>query len=144
MATRNGLLVSALSTLGFLLAGCAAGSGEPSGYTDSDRPGKQMKRGEFPGCSPSTDSNPTLIAGRLPKIPKKELRYGRHGFADVRFVVGESGNVEEVEVLRATVEEYAIEVEEAVANWRFRPAKNDGHAIKVQCKKRLSYSAASS
>jgi len=134
-------LTSAIPTLFLILCGCASSGGEGESYTDSDTPGKQARRGEFPGCKPSTETAAFLLEGRLPKYPRRALRHGESGFADIRFSISETGDVENTEILRATSEEFASNVKEAVGSWKFQPATNEDRPVTVVCAKRNSFSA---
>ena len=75
----------------------------------------------------STSFNPpSPIYMTRPEMPAVVKAASVHGTVIVEWLVGESGNVKEVTILRSPDGRLSSLVSQAVLNWRFKPATKDG------------------
>ncbi len=82
-----------------------------------------------------------LLVSRMPPIyPYSARRRGREGSVEVRFLVDESGMVQNPEIVRAQPSGYFEEaVLKAVSRWRFKPAIKDGHPVKAMVQTTIDF-----
>ncbi len=77
------------------------------------------------------DSPPRLIRGEAPKYPIRQLRYGGGGFAEIGFVIDESGRTRDFTVIKTNYKYFAGAAIIAMKGWRFEPARLNGKPIAV-------------
>jgi periplasmic protein TonB len=77
------------------------------------------------------DEAPVPIKAVAPEYPLTMKRQGVSGIVMVRVVVDENGEVAEHAVSKSTREEFETAALEAVAKWKFKPARKDGVAVKA-------------
>ena len=88
----------------------------------------------------SPDMRPPGIVHRVrPEYPAIALRARLEGHVVLQAVVGERGDVEDVEVLRASSEVFAAPAIEAVRHWRYRPALQNGRPVRVYFTVRVDF-----
>ena len=76
-------------------------------------------------------TNPKLSHSVSPVYPSELLDKGVEGKAVVQVVVTESGDVENVELISADHPEFGTAAVDAVKQWKFDPATQDGKAIRM-------------
>lgn len=87
------------------------------------------------------DTPPTPVRTPPPKYPEQLKREGVSGMVVVNVIIETDGTVAEVEVRKSTNSDFEAPALEAVKNWRFRPAKKDGQAIRTKVALPLKFSA---
>ena len=131
-------------TVGVIFSFNACSSNAPENtdpnFVDSAVAGRNMARVELKQCKPSTEVGPTLKRGRMPRYPVAHYYNNKPGEVDVRFDVTESGDTDNVEVLRSTSESFIVSVGAAIERWKFKPATNGGEPVRVTCTQRHGFS----
>ena len=87
------------------------------------------------------DNPPVPVRTPPPQYPAQLKRDGVSGMVVVNVVIDADGSVEEVEVRKSTNSEFDAPAVEAVKQWRFKPAKKDGNAIRSKVALPLKFSA---
>ncbi len=87
------------------------------------------------------DDPPVPVRTPPPDYPDKLKRDGVSGMVVVNVVIEVDGKVSEVEVRNSTNAEFEAPAVEAVKNWRFKPAKKGGSAIRSKVALPLKFSA---
>lgn len=87
------------------------------------------------------DDPPVPVRTPPPKYPSQLKRDGVSGMVVVSLVVETDGSVTEVEVKKSTNAEFEGPAVDAVKNWKFKPAKKDGEAIRSKVALPLKFSA---
>lgn len=70
-----------------------------------------------------------LLQGVQPTYPEELKLYGEDGEAKIRATIDESGSVAEAAIVEATHPAFGAAALEAVKDWRFRPAEEDGKPV---------------
>jgi TonB family protein len=98
----------------------------PPTATPSVREGDIVVQG--PGVVP-----PVVIYQESPSYPAMAERARAEGLVEVEALVGINGSVEEVRITRVEGRNLGFEdaTEEAVMNWRYRPATSDGVRVRM-------------
>ena len=87
------------------------------------------------------DTPPVPVRTRPPEYPSQLKRDGVSGMVVVNVVIEADGSVADVEIRKSTNSEFDAPALEAVKNWRFKPAKKDGNAIRSKVALPLKFSA---
>lgn len=87
------------------------------------------------------DTPPVPVRTPPPEYPSQLKRDGVSGMVVVNVVIEADGSVADVEVRKSTNSEFDAPALEAVKNWRFKPAKKDGNAIRSKVALPLKFSA---
>lgn len=91
-------------------------------------PGPQL------GCNPAYfDVPPTLVHGPKPLYPYPLRRSGVESVAVARFVVLEDGRTSDIDVASRGSKQFAYAVEDALKQWRFKPALRHQVAVAATC-----------
>jgi TonB family protein len=85
------------------------------------------------------DEQPKPIFLQVPIYPPSLKEQKISGFAEVSFIVNESGLVESLRVTNATHSEFAEAAAAAVLLWRFKPMTKSGEPTKVGFKQRIPF-----
>ncbi len=75
-----------------------------------------------------------ILSRTLPTYPPQALAAKSQGVVVATLSIGQTGNVERVEILQAPSPVIGDAVKSALATWRFREAKLDGRPIRVEGK----------
>jgi periplasmic protein TonB len=75
---------------------------------------------------------PVPVRTVAPKFPEEMRRSGSAGLVTVSCLIDEKGNVTEPKVVKASNEAFAAPALEALAKWKFKPAKKDGAAVAIR------------
>jgi len=81
---------------------------------------------------PKVDEAPVPIQTPPPKYPELLRKGGVTGLVIVTLVVDEHGSVIASEIKKTSNEAFNAPALEALANWKFKPAKLGGNAVKVR------------
>jgi TonB family protein len=84
-----------------------------------------------PRVAEQMGERPQIHYQPAPAYPFSALRNGEKGMAWLRFIVTESGSVENVDTMRATDRAFAEAACQAVANWKFVPGLLDGRPVRM-------------
>jgi TonB family protein len=85
------------------------------------------------------DEIPVWLYGPQPRIP---TQYDRIDWSVlVLYAVSERGKPENIYVLDSSDPALAVPVKEAIAEWRFRPARKGGRAVKIWVQQPVNYHA---
>lgn len=83
------------------------------------------------------DELPVWLYGPQPRIPS---RFDKTDWkVSVLYVVTDKGRTENIFVLDSTNPELNAPVKEAIADWRFRPARKDGRVVRVWVQQPVTY-----
>lgn len=79
--------------------------------------------------SDQVDEIPVWLYGPMPRVPSSLS----HTDCDVLvlYSISEKGTTDNIFILDSTEPELGVPVKEAVADWRFRPARKDGKPVKI-------------
>jgi protein TonB len=86
------------------------------------------------------DENPVPVKTPPPRYPPSLKRDGVSGVVAVTTVIDESGAVASTSVAKSSHPDFEAPALEAVAKWKFKPAKKDGAAVKVKVTLPLRFS----
>lgn len=75
---------------------------------------------------------PVPVRTVAPKFPDDMKRLGTSGLVTVSCLIDEKGNVTEPKVVKASNDAFSEPAVEALAKWKFKPAKKDGSAVAVR------------
>ena len=78
------------------------------------------------------DTPPRFVKGYAPFFPEGEPRTRHVGYALAEFTINPDGSASYVRILKATTMNFAEEAGYTVRDWRFAPAKKNGHAVPVR------------
>jgi protein TonB len=78
------------------------------------------------------DENPVPVKTPPPKYPDSLKREGVSGVVAVQIVIDETGVVASSSILKSSHPDFEKPALDAVRNWKFKPAKKDGTAVKVK------------
>lgn len=78
------------------------------------------------------DENPVPIKTPPPHYPDTLKREGISGLVAVVVVIDEKGNIASSVIAKSSHPEFEKPALDAVKNWKFKPAKKDGSAVKVR------------
>lgn len=85
----------------------------------------------FARAEAAFDEPPTPVRTMAPAYPEALRRDGISGMVSVAVTVDENGNVANAAVAKSTNAEFEKPALEAVSQWKFKPAKKDGHSVAV-------------
>lgn len=86
------------------------------------------------------DENPVPVKTPPPRYPDSLKREGVSGVVAVTIVIDEAGLVTSTSVSKSSHPDFERPALEAVAKWKFKPAKKDGAAVKVKVTLPLRFS----
>ena len=86
------------------------------------------------------DENPVPVKTPPPRYPDSLKREGVSGVVAVTIVIDETGAVTTTSVAKSSHPDFERPAMEAVAKWKFKPAKKDGTAVKVKVTLPLRFS----
>jgi|GEM_PF-2386738 len=91
--------------------------------------------------TPDEIDNPLLPLIRNPPVyPRSAKRRGIQGWVDIVYTINRSGDVENVQIVKATPEGvYEKSVLRAVSGWRFSPGTVKGKPVNIRVKQRLRF-----
>ncbi|MES1167695.1 MAG: energy transducer TonB, partial [Oleiharenicola lentus] len=75
---------------------------------------------------------PVPVRTIAPKFPDEMRRSGSSGLVTVSCLIDEKGNVTEPKVIKASNEAFSAPALEALAKWKFKPAKKDGNPVAIR------------
>jgi protein TonB len=78
------------------------------------------------------DENPVPVKTPPPKYPDSLKREGVSGVVAVQIIIDETGVVSSSSILKSSHPDFEKPALDAVRNWKFKPAKKDGAAVKVK------------
>lgn len=78
------------------------------------------------------DENPVPVKTPPPRYPDSLKREGISGVVAVVIVIDEKGGIINSSIAKSSHTEFERPALEAVRNWKFKPAKKDGNAVKVR------------
>jgi protein TonB len=78
------------------------------------------------------DENPVPVKTPPPKYPDSMKREGTSGVVAIVIVIDEKGGIDNASVSKSSHPDFEKPALEAVRNWKFKPAKKDGVAVKVR------------
>lgn len=78
------------------------------------------------------DEMPVPVKAVAPTYPAEMKREGASGIVTVAIVIDESGNVVESAVAKSTRTEFESAALKAVEQWKFKPAKKGGMAVRAK------------
>jgi protein TonB len=78
------------------------------------------------------DENPVPVKTPPPKYPDSLKREGVSGVVAVQIIIDETGVVASSSILKSSHPDFEKPALDAVRNWKFKPAKKDGTAVKVK------------
>ena len=84
------------------------------------------------GVYTKVDENPAPIKTAKPEYPLDLKRDGVSGLAAVSCVIDETGNVISCKVTKSSNPGFEKPALDAIAKWKFKPAKKDGKEVKVK------------
>ena len=87
--------------------------------------------------SSSFDVPPKFVSGAAPIYPITRLRLREPGFAEISFVVDETGRTRDFQVVKTNYPYFGSHAIAAVQKWRFRPATKKGQP--VSCRVRVPF-----
>lgn len=94
------------------------------------RPDSPMPSGlQVTALSSSFDVPPKFISGAAPIYPITRLRLREPGFAEISFVVDETGRTRDFQVVKTNYAYFGSHAIPAVRKWRFRPATKKGQPV---------------
>jgi len=67
-----------------------------------------------------------------PRFPDEMRRSGSSGLVTVSCLIDEKGNVTEPKIVKASNDAFSAPALEALAKWKFKPAKKDGAAVPIR------------
>lgn len=103
----------------------------PGDYVEANRRGMgEGVRGLF--RSDQLDNKPRTLFQGAPEYPYPQKTAGNPGEVVVTFTVDESGNVQDVRVVRSTHPDFEAPTVRAVSRWRFEPGRKDGRRVKFR------------
>jgi TonB family protein len=85
------------------------------------------------------DGTPKPISLQMPIYPPSLKQRKIEGFAEVVFVIDESGFIESLRVIDSSHREFAEAAAAAIIQWRFEPMTKNGEATKVSLKQRFPF-----
>ena len=130
-----------LAVASALLASCVVPEPVPLRGPVGGVPGSHLPDLVFKNCKPATAINPVLTDGRLPRMPGSVRRGDDPGYTVVRFDITTTGATDNVKILESTSKVFERIVLANVTKWAFRPAEQEGSAVRVTCTQKHSYEA---
>jgi TonB family protein len=116
-----------IGLLAILLAGCETGK-RPTVRAGGDMPPDRV---HFPAAA-NYDSPPVLISGPAPIYPISRLLARESGFATVEYTITEAGTTADVKVTGASNFWFGRHLANAVALWKFTPARKGDRPVKIR------------
>jgi periplasmic protein TonB len=86
------------------------------------------------------DENPVPLKTPPPRYPESLKREGVSGVVAISIVIDETGAVTSSAVAKSSHPEFERPALDAVAKWKFKPAKKDGNVVKVRVTLPLRFS----
>jgi len=86
------------------------------------------------------DENPVPVKTPPPHYPDSLKREGVSGVVAITIVIDENGAVASTAIAKSSHPDFEKPAMEAVARWKFKPAKKDGAAVKVKVTLPLRFS----
>ena len=77
------------------------------------------------------DERPVPVKSVAPTYPADMKRDGLSGMVTIKVVIDENGDVVSREIAKSSRMEFESPALEAVGQWKFKPAKKAGQAVKV-------------
>jgi protein TonB len=87
---------------------------------------------EIADVTPKVDEPPVPLQAPPPKYPEALRKDGITGVVIVTMVIDEHGSVIASEIKKTSNEAFSAPALEAIANWKFKPAKLGDKAVKVR------------
>ena len=87
------------------------------------------------------DNPPVPVRTPPPKYPTQLKRDGVSGTVLVSIVIDEKGHVDAASISKSSRPEFEDPALDAVKQWRFKPAKKDGKAVRTKVALPLRFSA---
>lgn len=84
-------------------------------------------------CAPAPTTLPILREGRSPKYPVRREILREEGYSKVQFEISVGGTAENIVDLGSSHPAFFAALREAMTDWRFTAAKQDGANIRVTC-----------
>lgn len=81
---------------------------------------------------PSTREKPLLLDMVLPRYPAREIASRTEGRVRVEGVVDREGRPQDLKVLETPAENFSASALDAIRQWRYRPAENQGQKVAVK------------
>ncbi|MGI8438308.1 MAG: energy transducer TonB [Chthoniobacterales bacterium] len=89
----------------------------------------------WPASAPDYDIGPKLLRGNAPIYPITQAFAGNSGEAVVSFPIGVDGAAHDIRVVSATYPYFGSHLAVAVRDWKFEPARKNGHAVAVKVRR---------
>jgi TonB family protein len=118
-----------------MLTACSSVPPDPN----ISRADRNVKARVFPDCEPRPDTPPKLIAGRTPKYPVNRLLAEKDGYAVIAFDITAAGRARNLTEIESSHPKFYNHTHNAVAKWKFEPARQDGVAVAVRCSFRQDF-----
>lgn len=83
---------------------------------------------------------PKAVKRAQPIYPKELRKAGVEGYAVTEFIVDAQGVPQQVQCVEASDRAFAVATEQAMSQWRYRPALKDGQAVAVRTLQRMDFS----
>lgn len=87
------------------------------------------------------DEKPVWLYGSMPRLPGALSR--KNAEALVLYMVSDKGETSNIHILDSNFEEFNQPVADAIADWKFRPARIDGEIVRVWVQQYVRYDGAS-
>jgi protein TonB len=107
--------------------------GDPNGVLNFKAPSRVVD-------ARSLDHTPATRFQPAPDYPREARHDGLKGEVIVEFVVSESGNVYEVNILSSSARMFEEPTLRAVSRWRFEPGRRNGHVVPFRMRQPISFS----
>ncbi|MDQ5978575.1 MAG: periplasmic protein TonB [Verrucomicrobiota bacterium] len=80
----------------------------------------------------AADEPPVPVRTVPPVFPEEMRRDGISGVVTVSILIDEKGNVQEPKVVKTSHEAFSQPAMDALAKWKFKPAKQGGEAVAMR------------
>lgn len=87
------------------------------------------------------DEMPVPVKSVAPTYPVEMRREGASGIVTLQIVIDETGNVVERTVMKSTRSEFEPAALQAVQQWKFKPAKKAGVAVRAKIAVPIKFNA---
>lgn len=87
------------------------------------------------------ETDEDLVAERITPIPYPERakNLGIEGILEIEILIGTSGSVEQITIIRSPHPSFDKAAKSAVVKWKFKPAKNKGVPVRVRARKEIEF-----
>ena len=127
------VLASLLSTVGLIACTTSPEPVDPFGRPYSEK--TQIREKELKDCEPTAhDTRPQVVRAVKPIFPLGQYYAGNRAVITVTFVVNPDGTTRVPAAEGGELKWFKNHALLAVADWRFRPATQNGQPIAVFCK----------